>query len=643
MRSLVALLLLFSLSLGIGLWIEYAPNKAGVVIEQKLRAKELLASGNPREAALLASEYLEEQTKQTADREWVGIGVQAFSDAPDPYRLLALWRLFPEEVLENEKACLMIAKIAAFANDQSTYEQVQAFWETKKTEPEQWRLVEADRLIVLKQTEKAQELLEQMNFSGVNETERKIRLARLALKKDAAEAWRILSSAKKQTPDYPDLYLWSARVAEYAADLSAAQKEYLSAVRLRPDDPSVYDHLGEFYRRYQQYPLAVQAWVSGVKESHDPILWRKVLFWRKVAYPIALEEKEVNSSSSMLNYLANLSEGVFWDQEKWRDVEEKQVLFQKRQEVYWLAILDALQQKEEEKALALMEKKPFSHHSWHADLELQLYRVLLYKVYGSFPHPSDPKSLVKAAKIYQKRGTRHQLFDEMDALVKGEGTTEQLSYLLDSNEIYSALFLASGWYQAALNLRDRAVYGERYPSWLAFGITQALRQNKGEESALSFALQQPKSSALMLLIAQMQAQTGAKQAALQNLEALYASKDRNIQKKAIWLSANLLLIDQRFAEAKQRILIEPSIAETLSARELLARIAMLEGDIETADRLYVLLEGESSEAKSYLAHRAYQLKQWERAKLLTEQLLVENPSHPVLHQNLKRIESAMQR
>ncbi|MCB1119392.1 MAG: hypothetical protein KDK65_05475, partial [Chlamydiia bacterium] len=99
-----------------------------------------------------------------------------------------------------------------------------------------------------------------------------------------------------------------------------------------------------------------------------------------------------------------------------------------------------------------------------------------------------------------------------------------------------------------------------------------------------------------------------------------------------------ILIDRgAIAEAKNAILVNPKLASDVRGQELFARIAMIEGNHELADRLYANIEEESTEAKSYLARRAFAQKNWTKARQLTEELLQQYPSNVTLRENLEKI------
>ena len=196
--------------------------------------------------------------------------------------------------------------------------------------------------------------------------------------------------------------------------------------------------------------------------------------------------------------------------------------------------------------------------------------------------------------------------------------------------------MAAGWNEAAIQLHAVKDFPSTFPSWLAVSFAEALNQNRDAEVALGFASAQKPSSALSLLIAELALANKDKQKAFEVLKGIYTTNDTSGRKAALMLGQFLMEHDNP-QDAKKALLAQPALADDAAAKELLARIAVQEGDIEKAAELYSTLETQSSEAKSFLARKAYADKDWTRARKLTEALLLEFPDNPTLQDNLKKI------
>ncbi len=94
---------------------------------------------------------------------------------------------------------------------------------------------------------------------------------------------------------------------------------------------------------------------------------------------------------------------------------------------------------------------------------------------------------------------------------------------------------------------------------------------------------------------------------------------------------------KEYSKAKQVIMNQPELLTSTVGRETLGRIALQEDDAKTADEIYLSLENSSAEARSYLAKKAYNERNWEKARELTELLIKDYPDNKVLNDNLKKI------
>jgi hypothetical protein len=208
-----------------------------------------------------------------------------------------------------------------------------------------------------------------------------------------------------------------------------------------------------------------------------------------------------------------------------------------------------------------------------------------------------------------------------------------------SKEAFAAVFMAGGWVEAALQLHTLPVLPDNFPGWVAYGLTESLRFNRGNKAALTFAARQKSSPGMDLLTAELLIADGNTAAGLTKLEAL-ASTDSDIGFRAAWLLV-LARLDQHNIKGAHDVLAhQPKLQNSLTGKEIDARIALAEGDAEKANRIYVTLGEESTEAMAYLASKAYREKEWKTARKLTEKLIQKLPDRMELRANLKAIAKA---
>lgn len=199
--------------------------------------------------------------------------------------------------------------------------------------------------------------------------------------------------------------------------------------------------------------------------------------------------------------------------------------------------------------------------------------------------------------------------------------------------------LESGESQEALDLltaSGKEVIPQQFPTWIAVDVVRALDAEKGYGEALKFAVLQEPSEELSCLIDQLLKAAKNDEAVMAKLKPM-AKELTEKGAKLSWLISRLYIDRGNFTAARQTILTQPLLVDLLAGKELLARIAMLEGDRPLASRLYLEIENRSFEAKSYLAREAFQEKNWGRARQITEELLQSYPDNPILLDNLRKI------
>jgi tetratricopeptide (TPR) repeat protein len=107
--------------------------------------------------------------------------------------------------------------------------------------------------------------------------------------------------------------------------------------------------------------------------------------------------------------------------------------------------------------------------------------------------------------------------------------------------------------------------------------------------------------------------------------------------RASWLASIIYIDKKQYDKAKAVIEEHPKLSQDPLGKEGLARIALLQGNTELADKLYAEIENQSAEALSYFARKAYAQKDWKKAQELTEKLVLLFPDNLILRANLNQI------
>jgi hypothetical protein len=300
-------------------------------------------------------------------------------------------------------------------------------------------------------------------------------------------------------------------------------------------------------------------------------------------------------------------------------------------------LLALLQAGKEEDAMKLLEFNRFRSKSWQLDLESAMLRVLTYRKTGELKLPLGVNIALSTA----LPKTRHQLFEQLDAFTKDpkQSMPPDLAKLLHGKNAFAAIFLASGWAEAALALPHEDPVPDGLPEWLAYGLTQATRFNRGNPAALEFASHQRSTPPLELLTGEILLGDGKFDEGLRKLGPLASTDSEVGMHAAIRLSEAHLRLRQ-YDQARVAVEALPRLRNSVEGKQLLAHVALAQGKTDEATTIYTAIESESDEAKSFLARQAFLDRNWPRARRLTEELLQKFPENLQFHRKLEEITKA---
>ena len=597
-------------------------------------AKSFLASQRPDKAIEIIRDR---NRKLIGDRsaDWLDLEIETLERLGNFGRLRYLFDQNPAVFSKHETASLLIARSMLQTNHRADYAKLRNRWRTSSKMPEVWFAIDVDALIAEGKVTEALALLNSQTFRGEADAGRLMRLALLTAGKDLHGAWIYLDRAYYLSPKNPEVRSFRAQILERIGKTSMARVEYVAAHLAEPGNPRFRDQLAEYYRRNGNLGLALETWSRNLDERSADFIRLKAMFWSRVAYPVKIGKTSPSDISGDLNpfivYLQDLPAGRFWDDAAFMEISDKQTFLDQHQEAYWLRVLQNLTDGDEKGAYNLLQSKTFQNQYWSPDIRNGLVTVLAYRLGYSLNMP-DNGDLANGTTTRQ----RHQLFDQLDQLKKTGVTTPELGNLLHSKEAFAAVFMAGGWAEAALQLHKLPVLPGNFPGWVAYGLTQSIRFNRSNKEALAFASRQNPSPVLDLLTAELQIAEGNTSAGLAKLETL-ASMDSDAGFRAAWLLV-LARLDQRNLNGARDVLAhQPRLQNSVTGKEIEARIALSEGDAEKATRIYVSLKDDSTEAMAYLARKAYREKEWTTARALTEKLIQKMPDSMELRANLKAI------
>ncbi|MFA5205086.1 MAG: tetratricopeptide repeat protein [Lentisphaeria bacterium] len=556
----------------------------------------------------------------------------------------------PSLFLRNEEAAQLVVRALMERGSVAEARALRNKWRNRETQTESWFMLDVDTLIRQGKRDKAVTLLKSRRFPGTGDSNRLARLAILAAPTDLPAAWNYLNQAMNVDPRNPEIRLFRAQMLENAGLLPAARSEYQAAMENDGQRAYFREQLADFHRRHGDYGQMLLSLTQGLTPESPDHLWLRAWFWNRVAAPASLDWNKLRPTRGelepLIGFLLELPAAQFWDPAGYQALPGAERYLRANQELFWLQLLEALRRGDEPQALELLSRNRFRSRSWQPDLEAALERILQYRRVGPGKMPPAERA-GKSSALPGGQAGRHQFFPALEAFLQaapakprtGAGR-DPIATLLDSRNVFSAAFLAGGWLEAALQLNRLSTIPADYPDWLAYGLAQALRSNRGPEKALEFCQQQEaKTPALQMLEGELLLAIGKTDAAMKQL-ATVAPDNSPAGLRAAWLLSLARIEAGDLAGAAQVVQNQPRLAGNVLGKEILARLAWMRQDTATATRLYQAIEQESLEAKVYLARLAFSQKDYPRAETLTRALLRESPDTPQFHENLRLIHDA---
>lgn len=623
------------------------------------KASDALASGQIEEAIGIIRAYqslpAEERGK---DLDWFDLEIRAYHEGKNIPQLVRLYRANAEAFDGHEEIVLLLARLFVQFRQFEDYEELYARWQTREKELEQeWFIVDVDSLLLRQRFEDAEKALKSRIFEGKTDIPRLIRLTMLTSREDLEKAWKYLDQAYSLDPRDIRVRTLRGNVLETVGQLGLARVEYIAAFLADQDNPATRDQLAEFYRRHREYTLALATWGGGLEHKGTDHIWAKTWFWNRVVQGLDFDwtakEAPEGRFKAFADFLRYIPADQFWNEEEFLNIPENSFFARTRQEVFWLRVLNDLKQGNEEEALERLDGNEFFVISWYPRLEQSLKQILHYRLHGSLPLPveiGDSKSQAVGQPnenlAVEASATKDSpFFLQIDAVAtlskeeQQEKMPKELRSILSGDEVFSIVFIAAGWREAGLQLLRTDTLPDDTPGWATFLIAQSIQVNRGPEEALAFISDQRMEPIVSLLQGELMIQTGLEEEGIAQLNELKADNSPIGFRASLRLS-NLYTQRNEYTLAREIIASNEVLQSHTLGTELLARITFLEGNVESADELFESIKEESFVAKSYLAKRAYDQQDYNRAKELTLQLLRKYPDMLQLRANLKLIEEA---
>ncbi|MCB1111171.1 MAG: hypothetical protein H7A37_00635 [Chlamydiales bacterium] len=632
MKKYIYIFLLLGISILIIIGVAYGPTL--------LRGKK---NKTPEETL---NEYINAHQSEAKDKKnMMDLFIDASVSSNDKTQLILFYQSHPEAFDNKEEATIMLLEALLDSGNTETFDRLRKKWKGKETLEQSWLVLDAENLIKRNRREGAINLLESKEYDGPEDTVRLLRLAFYTVNSNPKKALEYLTTAIAKDPQNPDINLYRAKLLESINMPELALSDYMTAIQKAPKNLYFQDQLAEFFKRRGSFLQSLEVWKEALENNSDEFLWLKTFFWNRVIAPIDYDWKASIPSQGfltpLLDYLSNLKDDEFWDDETFNDVPDGQKYLRAEQATFWLRLLQMLKDGEKQQALGMLQTNPFKDKSWSPQLERMLMQILNYQVNKSFDFSL---LLQKSNPLARQSRFSKQLTSIIER--RHNNPSYQLPAdvyaLLNSDYAYTAALLSEGWFEAALDMRTTIGIPKDLPDWIYYGLTEAIRQNRGGMEALKFATAQNPTPPLELLNAEIMISENSQDAALEILSKL-KDKEDEVGIRAGWLMGLVYLSKNQPQQAEEIISNNAQLANNILGKELLAKIALSKGDASKASEIYESIQDDSVEAKSFLAEKAFNEKNWKRAKELTVDLLKKYPNNPTFKENYSKIEEEIKK
>ena len=480
-------------------------------------------------------------------------------------------------------------------------------------------------------------------FENEETADNYLALAKKSISSSPRQSWDYLERALEKDPANQTIRIYRARMLEGVGKPSLAEEEYELAYAEDPENLPFADQYAGFLMRRGNYEGAQALLNQNLNPPTSDSIWLKAWFLGKVYKPTLFDWKRhripTGHTKSLVQYVLQLPENQFWDKTTYAKVPYRHDYSENQQITFWLRLFQALESEDYPLALQLLEGNSFQQESWNPQLVINLTRVLNYKLNRTLSLDKRTPIFARLKKSAQQKTPLTHLLSELaekEEMMPNSAVPNDVRPLMLSDEIFTIVLLDAKWMEGAIELHRIDRYPTSFPKNLAYDFAVALKESRGALAALKFAEMQESTPEMNLLIAEIRLEKGDNNLAVNQLHHL-SKESGDIGLKASQLIAQMYMKQNEYERARNFIEGSSHLQTDVSGQELLAQIFQEQNQPELAHRIYLTIEDQSPQAKSFLAYKAMKGENWERAEELTMQLVGEFPENKVYRRNLEII------
>ncbi|MEN9975557.1 MAG: hypothetical protein RLZZ282_1563, partial [Verrucomicrobiota bacterium] len=314
-----------------------------------------------------------------------------------------------------------------------------------------------------------------------------------------------------------------------------------------------------------------------------------------------------------------------------------------RPEAIWLRLFEALRLNDVKTAIRHLNIG-FSPEANRLCPNLSLYLLAHLTARAG----QNPRLILGGQDLTPPTENAHPFIREFSQWAKTIDASESKSpfdaWLAKPNALVGILF-ASGWCGAALVMGNAEHFAPdpESPPWFDYGYAKSLLQRDGKQPTRQWLESLPaRTIASELLLGELLLTTGQLDHGLACLQKI-ANGSSPLASRASWTLALTELDRGNATLAHQITLASPELVTSVPGKELLARIALAQGDRAETIRIYQQLGDQSADAMIFLSKEAFAAGDFDQARKWTTLLAQRFPEQPAFRKNLIAIDAAQQR
>lgn len=604
--------------------LKKAENDRLTAEQVRLDEAQTLVASAPGDALNLYYETRGQGFPANNQAAWSHIHASALYEAERWPELAEIYNRNPAVIVADEALSIAVYKYLGASGRQVAAKTVYDRWRHRETDTLGWLEAKAAAYVYADDLSGARGVIKAAELDADLEAARAVLLARLT--SQSRERSSLIAEATSLAPNSADVREARGLYLESQGQVRAALYEYRRALAADADNPQRAHALAEYLVRNRQSRAALRVWQSW--SAKDQTAHIRASLWERLVGPradsISLPPKTDLELDLLVRALATQT-SHFYDASAIAGLESTT-------EAHWITLLDQINKGQFNEALALLDSFPVSAQVLNPVIYRGFYQVLSHRVNGTAISPvSSPVEVNQEDTPYIAR--------QLETLVMGESEADaNVVLLLESPEIFTAIALAGGWTEAALNL---SVPASSSPRWLQLQWAKALMTNQTAEQALNYVdTLKPWDETLEVLAAELFLKQDAIESAKTLLEKHLATESL-AGVRAAGIYARLLADEGQFNDALRVILANPAFRQTVPAHELAARIYLKAGDTEKAKQVLSRVTKQSVFAREFLAIDAYRTGDFDTAREHLLVLVAKQPERKDVRDSLMQVEMAV--